>query len=146
MLATPRAASDHSWGAAAPNGAAVVRCVAMAGMARAIMTIPCMVASIRVPTASSVTPEQRILRALEAGVDQFGGEYCPELVVDLVRGGAVTQDRLDASAARILREKFALGLFDQRRVDVDRGTRTGRPTPRRCDWSGDVDEVDDRLG
>src|SRR6516162_3997083 len=67
-----------------------------------------------------LTPEQRILRALEAGVDQFGGEYCPELVVDLVRGGAVTQDRLDASAARILREKFTLGLFDQRRVDVDR--------------------------
>jgi len=67
-----------------------------------------------------LTPEQRILRALEAGVDQFGGEYCPELVVDLVRGGAVTQDRLDVSAARILREKFALGLFDQRRVDVDR--------------------------
>ena len=67
-----------------------------------------------------LTPEQRILRALEAGVDQFGGEYCPELVVDLVRGGAVTQDRLDASAARILHEKFALGLFDRRRVDVDR--------------------------
>jgi beta-glucosidase len=53
-------------------------------------------------------------------VDQFGGEYCPELDVDLVRGGAVTHDRLDASAARILREKFALGLFDRRRVDVDR--------------------------
>ena len=56
---------------------------------------------------------ERALKALEAGVDQFGGEACPEVIVDLVRSGRISEARLDQSARRILREKFRLGLFDQ---------------------------------
>lgn len=60
-------------------------------------------------------------KVLEAGADQFGGEANPELLVELVRSGAVTEERLDVSARRLLREKFVLGLFDERRyVDVER--------------------------
>lgn len=57
----------------------------------------------------------RVLQALDAGVDQFGGEHCPHVVVDLVRAGRLPESRLDTSVARLLAEKFRLGLFDDRR-------------------------------
>ncbi|WP_028708783.1 glycoside hydrolase family 3 protein [Propionicicella superfundia] len=65
-----------------------------------------------------LTREERVVLALEAGVDQFGGELCPEVVVAVVRDGRVSEDRLDVSVRRLLREKFVLGLFDARQVDV----------------------------
>ncbi|MCP5100479.1 MAG: glycoside hydrolase family 3 protein [Chloroflexi bacterium] len=55
---------------------------------------------------------EKAQKALEAGVDQFGGEACPEVIVGLVEAGLVTEERLDQSVRRLLREKFALGLFD----------------------------------
>jgi beta-glucosidase len=62
------------------------------------------------------TPE-RALKALGAGIDQFGGEACPEVVVALVRSGRVEESRIDASVRRLLRVKFRLGLFDDPYVD-----------------------------
>lgn len=71
--------------------------------------------------AEHLDPQERLLKALGAGVDQFGGEHCPDLVVDLVKTGRLEEPRIDASARRLLAEKFRLGLFDDRRyVDVDR--------------------------
>jgi beta-glucosidase len=61
----------------------------------------------------------RVARVIEAGCDQFGGESCPELIVDLVRSGRLAEARLDASARRLLRVKFELGLFDDPYVDED---------------------------
>ncbi len=55
---------------------------------------------------------ERILKALDAGVDQFGGESCPEYVIELVAGGQLAEARLDESVRRLLRDKFRLGLFD----------------------------------
>lgn len=66
-----------------------------------------------------LTPDERVLKALNAGVDQFGGEACPELIIGLVRDGDITELRLDESVHRILTEKFTLGLFDKRFVDPD---------------------------
>ncbi|MFH1523565.1 MAG: glycoside hydrolase family 3 N-terminal domain-containing protein [Chloroflexota bacterium] len=60
----------------------------------------------------SLTPSERVRLALEAGVDQFGGEMCTEIIVKLVRSGQVPEARLDQSVRRLLREKFVLGLFD----------------------------------
>jgi beta-glucosidase len=57
------------------------------------------------------------LKALEAGVDQFGGESCPEYVVELVQTGRLSESRLDTSVRRLLRLKFQLGLFDNPFVD-----------------------------
>ncbi|MFG2592307.1 glycoside hydrolase family 3 protein [Streptomyces sp. NPDC048438] len=65
--------------------------------------------------AEHLSESERVRRALEAGVDQFGGEHRPELVVELVEAGLVTEDRVDASVRRLLSEKFHLGLFDERR-------------------------------
>jgi len=63
--------------------------------------------------------EQRALKALEAGVDQFGGEACPEVCVNLMQSGKVSEARIDESVRRILRDKFRLGLFDNPYVDVE---------------------------
>ena len=75
-----------------------------------------------------LTPLERVEKVLQAGCDQFGGEACPELVVELVRSGRVGEDRIDVSVRRLLLEKFRLGLFDQRHLDADAAvTVVGRP-------------------
>jgi len=71
-----------------------------------------------------LTPLERAQKALEAGVDQFGGETCPELIVELVRSGKVSEDRINQSARRLLREKFRLGLFDHPYLDPDLAEKT----------------------
>ncbi len=67
---------------------------------------------------------ERAAKALDAGVDQFGGEACPEVIVELVRSGRISEARIDVSARRILREKFVLGLFDNPFVDPDHAEAT----------------------
>ena len=59
----------------------------------------------------------RVLKAIEAGVDQFGGESCPEHVIELVKTNRLSEARLDESVRRLLRLKFQLGLFDNPFVD-----------------------------
>jgi beta-glucosidase len=63
--------------------------------------------------------EQRVEKAIEAGVDQFGGEACPEVIVQLVRSGRIKEERINESIRRLLRDKFRLGLFDNPYVDPD---------------------------
>jgi beta-glucosidase len=62
---------------------------------------------------------ERVVKIIEAGADQLGGESCPELVVRAVEEGRITQARLDESVRRLLRVKFQLGLFDNPFVDED---------------------------
>ncbi|MEY9952438.1 glycoside hydrolase family 3 N-terminal domain-containing protein [Leifsonia sp. EB34] len=64
-------------------------------------------------------PEERMLRILDAGADQFGGEECVDLLIGLVRAGRVAESRIDESARRLLRVKFELGLFDDPYVDEE---------------------------
>ncbi|KAL4922384.1 beta-glucosidase C [Aspergillus aurantiobrunneus] len=61
---------------------------------------------------------ERTARILDAGCDQFGGEERPELVVQLVQEGVISEARIDVSVRRLLKEKFILGLFDDPFVDV----------------------------
>lgn len=70
-----------------------------------------------------LSPRERTLAVIAAGVDQFGGEDDPALLVDLVRSGAIGEPRIDESARRLLREKFVLGLFDEPYVDPERAER-----------------------
>ncbi|MGX5771582.1 glycoside hydrolase family 3 protein [Microbacterium trichothecenolyticum] len=66
-----------------------------------------------------LTPAERMVKILDAGADQFGGEHDPSLLIGLVRDGRVSEERLDVSARRLLREKFELGLFENPYVDVE---------------------------
>lgn len=70
-----------------------------------------------------LSPRERVKKVIDAGCDQFGGEACPELIIELVRDGEIDEARLDASARRLLREKFVLGLFENPYVDVERARR-----------------------
>lgn len=69
-------------------------------------------------------PAGRMELILHAGADQFGGEECTELLLGLVRAGRVPESRVDESARRLLRVKFALGLFDDPFVDEDAAAAT----------------------
>jgi beta-glucosidase len=75
---------------------------------------------------------ERAQKAIEAGVDQFGGEACPEVVIQLVREGKVSEERINQSMRRLLRDKFRLGLFDDPFVDVDAAEKIiGQPEFRK---------------
>jgi beta-glucosidase len=80
----------------------------------------------------NLTPPLRAKKALDAGVDQFGGEMHPEYVLQLVRDGAIPQARIDESVRRLLTLKFELGLFDNPYVDVAAvSKRVGTPEAKR---------------
>lgn len=70
-----------------------------------------------------LTASERMRKILDAGADQFGGEECVDMLIDLVRSGRVPEARIDASARRLLAVKFALGLFDDPFVDADEAER-----------------------
>lgn len=63
--------------------------------------------------------QERYARAIEAGVDQFGGDCNPDAIAQLVRDGRIPESRIDESARRILRVKFELGLFENPYVDAE---------------------------
>lgn len=71
----------------------------------------------RIWGVEALTIEERYLKSVEAGVDQYGGENDPAYIIDLVNNGAITEVRIDESVRRILKNKFDLGLFEEPLVD-----------------------------
>lgn len=71
----------------------------------------------RIWGVEALTIEERYLKSVEAGVDQYGGESDPEYIVDLVNSGDISEARIDESVRRILKNKFDLGLFEEPFVD-----------------------------
>lgn len=69
-----------------------------------------------------LSKEERVLKIINAGVDQFGGENLPEIIVQLVKDGKLTESRIDESVRRLLRQKFQLGLFDNPYIDAGKAT------------------------
>ncbi len=76
----------------------------------------------------NLSEKQRVQKIIEAGCDQFGGENCPEYIIELVKEGTIKESRIDQSIRRLLRQKFELGLFDNPYVDVEKATKiVGQP-------------------
>ncbi len=74
------------------------------------------------------TEEERMVKIIDAGVDQFGGELVTEMLIKLVQEGKISEARLDVSVSRLLRQKYELGLFDDPFVDPDHAVQTiGNP-------------------
>ena len=71
-----------------------------------------------------LSAEDRVLKIINAGVDQFGGESLPELLIKLVKEGKLSEARIDQSITRLLRQKFQLGLFDNPYINVDHALKT----------------------
>lgn len=72
----------------------------------------------------SLSPVDRFAKAVNAGVDQFGGTEEASALVDGVTRGTLTEARLDTSVVRIMTQKFQQGLFENPYVDVDLASRT----------------------
>lgn len=66
---------------------------------------------------------ERVKKIIEAGCDQFGGENCPQYVIELVKTGQISEARINQSIRRLLRQKFELGLFDNPYISVSKSTQ-----------------------
>lgn len=71
---------------------------------------------------------ERYAKAINAGIDQFGGVTDTDILIAAVHAGLVSEARLDESVRRILELKFRLGLFENPYVDPRAAlTRVGTP-------------------
>jgi beta-glucosidase len=61
----------------------------------------------------------RFVKAVLAGVDQFGGTERADLLVEAVRAGELPEARLDSSVVRVLTQKFALRQFEDPYVEPE---------------------------
>ncbi len=66
----------------------------------------------------------RFVKAMHAGVDQFGGTERADMLIAAVRAGELMEARLDSSVVRVLALKFTLGLFEDPYVDPAVAART----------------------
>jgi len=62
---------------------------------------------------------ERYALALNAGIDQLGGEEDATPFHDAIAQGLLSVERITDAARRVLEQKFALGLFENPFVDVD---------------------------
>lgn len=83
----------------------------------------------------NLTPQQRFVKAVKAGVDQFGGVTYSQLLVSAVKEKQLTEERLNESVIRILEQKFQTGLFENPYVDVQKAVQT----VGRADWQKEAD-------
>ena len=67
----------------------------------------------------NLTLKQKILKALHAGIDQFGGNDNVKELTELIEDGEISRERIDASVRRLLKVKFELGLFDNPYVNAE---------------------------
>ena len=65
----------------------------------------------------------RFAKAINAGVDQFGGVEESQYVVEAVRTGKVNERKVNESAYRIAVQKFRQGLFENPYVDPAQAAR-----------------------
>jgi beta-glucosidase len=63
------------------------------------------------------------VKAVNAGMDQFGGVTESQYLIQAVQQGLLTEARLTDSAYRILLQKFQQGLFDKPYVDATAATK-----------------------
>ncbi|OHW89802.1 glycoside hydrolase family 3 protein [Colletotrichum incanum] len=69
--------------------------------------------------------KERTRHVIQAGCDILGGaDGFPDLIVELVKEGSVTEERIDYSVRKLMKEKFELGLFDNPYVDVEAAVKT----------------------
>jgi beta-glucosidase len=71
----------------------------------------------------NLTILERYQKAIDAGVDIFSGSADPSLMLETVKKGLVSEARINESIARLLTEKFDLGLFENPYVNIDEAVK-----------------------
>jgi beta-glucosidase len=67
----------------------------------------------------NLTIPERYQKAINAGVDIFSGNADPTVLLETIKKRMVSEQRINESIARLLREKFLLGLFENPYVDPE---------------------------
>ncbi|MBW7984601.1 beta-glucosidase [Enterobacillus tribolii] len=65
----------------------------------------------------NLTRQERVVKAVEAGIDQFGGTTDSSDLIAAINQQQLATGLIDASVTRILQQKFELGLFEKPFVD-----------------------------
>jgi beta-glucosidase len=66
----------------------------------------------------SKTESERVAAAINAGTDVLSGFRSKDTIVELVKSGLVSTQRVNDAVSRLLHEQFALGLFENPYVDA----------------------------
>jgi beta-glucosidase len=76
----------------------------------------------------TIVKEDRFVKAVNAGVDQFGGTEDSRVLVGAVRAGKIPESRLDQSVTRVMVQKLTQGLFENPYVEGVKAARiVGNP-------------------
>lgn len=88
----------------------------------------------------NITQQARFVKAVQAGVDQFGGVTDSNMIVKAVEEKQLSETRINQSVERILEQKFRIGLFENPYVDIQKAAQTlGRP-----DWQKEANTAQAR--
>lgn len=68
--------------------------------------------------AESLTPEQKVAKAINAGTDIISGSSEPELIIGAVKKGLLSEKTVNESITLLLTEMMDLGLFEDPYVDA----------------------------
>ncbi|MCW8331003.1 glycoside hydrolase family 3 C-terminal domain-containing protein [Photobacterium sp. SDRW27] len=71
-----------------------------------------------------LTEQEQIAVAVEAGSDVLSGYHTNKTILDVLESDDLTEDRVDISVQRLLKEQFQLGLFENAYVDPQQATVT----------------------
>ena len=75
-------------------------------------------ASVGMPWGAKHLPiEERVAKALEAGANIFSGQNNPQPIINAVKKGLVSEEKINRSVAYLLTEMMNLGLFENPYVD-----------------------------
>nr|WP_315243633.1 glycoside hydrolase family 3 N-terminal domain-containing protein [uncultured Albidiferax sp.] len=72
----------------------------------------------------NLTKAQRYVKAVNAGMDQFGGVTDTSHLIAAVAAGTLTEARLGESAYRVMLQKFQQGLFENPYLDAAQSVAT----------------------
>lgn len=61
---------------------------------------------------------ERYQKAIDCGVDLFSGSADPTFIIETIKKSLVSEDRINQSIARLLKEKFELGIFENPYVNA----------------------------
>ena len=70
-----------------------------------------------------LTVEQRFIKAIQAGVQQFGGVSDSSVIVSAVKSNKLDEKTIDSAVLAILTQKFKLGQFENPYVDPNQASR-----------------------
>lgn len=73
----------------------------------------------------NLTKEQRFIKAIQAGVQQFGGVSDSSIIVTAVNNKKIDEEYIDKAVLAILIQKFSLGQFENSYVDPSKTSFVG---------------------